>query len=62
MRLFHLSTEFTKKEKKKQKEKEMTADTNLNSYKFCIDKREQFPFRLTDWWVSSFDDPLGQFS
>jgi len=42
MRLFHLSTEFTKKEKKKQKEKETTAATNLNSYKFCVDKREQF--------------------
>ena len=43
MRLFHLSTESTKKEKKKQKEKETTAATNLNSYKFCVDKREQFP-------------------
>jgi len=42
MRLFHLSTEFTKKEKKKQKEKETTTATNLNFYKFCVDKREQY--------------------
>ena len=42
MRLFHLSTEFTKKEKKKQKEKETTTAINLNSYKFCVDKKEQF--------------------
>ena len=48
MGLFHLSTEFTKKEKKKQKEKETTAATNLNSYKFCVDKREQYMEPVND--------------
>jgi hypothetical protein len=50
--VFHFSTSYTKKEKKKQKEKEIPAATNLNFQECCVDKREQFRVPVAQ------DDPL----